>query len=311
MKIVFFGTPDIAVKTLEALIDSTHEVVGVVTQLDKEAGRGKKLAFSPVKVVALKNNIPVFQFKKIRKEGVQDLKNLNADIFITFAYGQILSQEILDIAKYGTINIHASLLPLYRGAAPINWVLMLGETKTGITIMHTAAGIDDGDMILKKEIEILPHYNAQDLTNMIASEAPHMILEVLAQIEQGTAQRIPQNHEESTYFPMLKSTDGKLWLEKSAHDVVNQIRGLTPNPGTYVVLGEKMLKVFSAKARPDILHNETAGVVLVSSAKGGLVLSCGNHEAIELIEVQAPGGKRMTAKAFLCGNSIAVGEVAK
>ncbi|MFA6859854.1 MAG: methionyl-tRNA formyltransferase [Clostridia bacterium] len=311
MRIVFLGTPEIAVKTLEALISSKHTIACVVCQPDKESGRGKKIVFSPVKSVALAHNVPVYQFNKIRKEGVNALKELNADIFITFAYGQILSQEILDIAPLGTINIHASLLPKYRGAAPINWAIINGETLTGITIMHTAAGIDNGDIICKKEIEISETENSAELSEKIATIAPEFLLETLDLIEKGTSPRTSQIESESTYFPMLKKEDGKLWLEKSAKEVVNQIRGMTPSPSAYVRLDEKEFKVFSAKVKTDIPSTKVCGTVLVSSSKQGLVLSCGNNECVELLEIQAPNGKRMTAKAYLCGKTINVGEVAK
>ena len=188
---------------------------------------------------------------------------------------------------------------------------MQGETETGITIMQTAIGIDDGDMILKHPITILPHYTAGDLTQEIANQAPEILLNALNLIENNRAEYQKQNEEEATHFPMLKSINGKLWLEKSATEIVNQIRGVTPNPGAYVVLGNKQLKVFKAIERPDILVKASCGSVLQSSAKRGLVLACGNNQAIELLEVQAPNGKRMTAKSYLCGNTIPEGEVAQ
>ena len=313
MKVIFFGTPDFAVPTLNALIEK-HEVVGVVTQLDKPIGRSKTPVFSPVKKVAVQNNIPVFQYRKIRKEGVDDLKGLNADVMVTCAYGQILSQEILDITPIGVINVHGSLLPKYRGAAPIQWSIINGDKTTGITILRSEAGMDDGDTIYMKEVDILPYETSESLFSRLSVIGAECLIHTLDLIEKGEAVYTPQNHEEATICKMLKSEMAVLDFNRSATELCNLIHGLNPWPVVKVKINDFIMKVFTARVLledevrkfvPD-LEKYKIGQVVLSNSKRGLVVKCG-QDYLYLLEIQNQNSKRMTSNAFLNGKSIPQG----
>jgi methionyl-tRNA formyltransferase len=308
MRIVFLGTPEFAVPSFRALIGHGYNVVGAFTQPDRPAGRGHKLAACPVKLEAEKAGVPVFQFQKIRSdEGVLALEALAPDLVVTAAFGQILSQKVLDIPKIGTVNVHASLLPAYRGAAPVNWCLIEGEVVTGVTTMMTDKGIDTGDILLQRELAIDPEENAEQLLARLSGIGAELLIETLEKIEAGSCPRTPQDAARASYFPMLKKEMGQIDFAMSPERVVNRIRGLNPWPGTYALMPEGALKIH--KARPVALPREAApGEIVEASAKKGLVVACGGG-AVEILEMQAPNAKPMTAKAYLAGKSLPVGYI--
>ena len=295
MRIVFLGTPDFSVSCLDALINSKHEVLAVVTQPDKARNRNMQVSFSPVKEEALKHNIKVLQYDKIRLQGVQDLKDLNPDIMVTCAYGQIISQEILDIPKYGVINVHASLLPKYRGSAPIQWAILNGEKETGITIMQTALGVDSGDIILQEKVQIKPHETAGELFDDLAKIAPSVLLKAMDLIEEGKATFTKQIEEESTHFPMLTKEDGHINWEDNGEKIINKIFGLNPWPSAYSILDGKVFKIFDA----DFEKADVESVGIIKDCK----VSC-KDGYIVLKDVQIEGKKRMNVNDFVRGCSI-------
>ena len=308
MRVVFMGTPDFAVPSFKALVARGYQVVGAFTQPDRPAGRGHKLAACPVKAEALAAGVPVFQFEKIRsEEGVAQLQALAPDVCVTAAFGQILSQKVLDIPKIGTVNVHASLLPAYRGAAPVNWCLIEGETVTGVTTMMTDKGIDTGDILLQRETEIGPEETAGQLLVRLSETGAALLIETLKKIESGSCPRNPQDTARASYFPMLKKETGLIDFTMSPERIVNLARGLNPWPGAYALLPEGALKV--RKARPvAVSHSAQPGLILEASAKKGLVVACGGG-AVEILEMQAPNGKPMSAKAYLAGKILPVGLV--
>ena len=303
MRVVFLGTPDFAVPSLEALIENGYDVVGVFTQPDRPAKRGHKLMAPPVKECALKHGIELFQFEKIKQEaGVSALKSLQPDIMITVAFGQILSKEILDIPPKGCINVHGSLLPKYRGAAPIQWAIINGETVTGVTTMYTDIGLDTGDIIQKKEIEIGERETAGELFDRMSPLGAELLIQTLKDIENGNIQREPQNEAEASHYPMLKKEMGHLAFSKTPKELCNLVRGVTPWPGAYFMLDSDIIKVLEV-VPVEIEHDKIAGTILKASVKEGLVVACKNG-AIEIIELKAPSGKQMSAKNYLMGRKI-------
>lgn len=304
MRIVFMGTPEFAVPPLKALIENGYDVVAAITQPDRPAGRGHKLMACPVKQLALENNIPVYQFEKIRlPEGVDCLKSLAPDLMVTAAFGQLLSQEILDIPKYGTVNVHASLLPQYRGSAPINWCILNGETKTGVTTMLTDKGMDTGDMLLHCETQIGELETAGELTQRLSAMGAQLLIDTL-KVYPGKL--IPEKQDESraSYQPMLNKEMGRIDWTRSAQQISCQVRGLNPWPCAYSDLLEGRIKIYLAK--PCAAEGEAeAGTVAVSSPKEGLKVACGEGW-LEILEMQAPGGKRMNAKDYLRGKKIEI-----
>ncbi len=305
MNVIFLGTPEFAVKTLEKIHNSSHKIVGVVCQADKPSGRGNKMLPPPVKVKAQELGLPVFQFNIIRTEGVDILKELNADIMVTVAYGQILSQEIIDICPHGIINVHGSLLPKYRGASPIQTAIINGETKTGITIMKTDVGIDTGDMILKAECEIEPNDTYGTLSEKLSEIGANLCIKALDQIENGNAIFTKQDDSQSTHTKMFKKEDTIIDFNKHANQIVNLVRGLNPNPISIFYLNGESYKVFEAKAM-EYIGNEANGTVIASSSKQGLVIKC-EGGAVEIVEMTAPNSKRMLTKNYLNGKTIPLG----
>lgn len=308
LNIVYFGTPQFAVMPLNALINAGHKISAVISQPDREKNRKGELLPSPVKLFAQKNGLEIFQFEKLRREGVCTLKELKADIFITAAYGQILSQEILDIPKYGTFNIHASLLPKYRGAAPVQWALINGETITGVTIMRTDIGIDTGDIILQKPIKIMPSENTQELLYKLSILGSEAVLQALNMLENNTISYTKQQENLSSHYPMIRKVDGELDFSKSAEEIKNRIRGLNPNPGCYTFLDDVMLKVHRAEVIENDTINRSFGEVVFSDVKKGLFVLCGKGN-LRLSEIQPAGGKKMADTEFLRGRSIPAGSV--
>ena len=316
MKVVFFGTPDFSIPTLTKLIESKHEVIAVVTQPDKPVGRNGKVVYSPVKQLALKYNIPVLQYEKIRRDGVEELVNLNADVFVTAAYGQILSKEILEASKLGVFNVHGSLLPKYRGAAPIQWAVINGEKVTGITILKSDVGMDDGDIISLTPVEVLENETAGELFDRLAEIGANCLIDALTMAENGTITYTPQNHAEATVCKMLKKEISVIDFSKSNTEIKNLILGLNPWPVAEMNLMEGRFKVYRAELvsqskqeQLNLCGNYRAGEVLVASPKQGLIIACGDG-LIEITELQAENGKIMPAKSLLNGKKIALNQIA-
>lgn len=307
MKIVFMGTPDFAVGALEALISAGHEITAVVTQPDKARGRSKELLPPPVKQCAQKYGLPVMQPKKIKTpEAVAELKKYPADVYIVAAFGQILSQEILDIPRYGCLNIHASLLPKYRGASPIQHVIIDGEEKTGVTIMQMDAGLDTGDMLYKKEIAIAATDTYETLHDKLMVLGGEAIVEALPLLEQGKLKPEKQEDAESCYAPLIDKSNGRIDFQKSAAEIDRLIRGVTPWPSAFTSYHGKQLKIWRAEpvaaaegSRPGEILQTDKESVTVAAARG----------ALKIYELQLEGKKRMTAHDFLLGVKMQPGEV--
>ena len=304
MRIVFMGTPEFAVPSLKALLDAGYGVVGVFTQPDRPVGRGHKLAACPVKKLAVERGVPVYQFERLRnEEGLACLRALAPDIVVTAAFGQILSQALLDVPKMGTVNVHASLLPAYRGAAPINWCILNGETRTGVTTMLTDAGVDTGAMLLRRETDIGETETAAELSARLSQLGAELLIETLKGYIAGEIAPTPQDERLASRQPMLKKEMGLIDWTRSAKEIACQARGLDPWPSAYTDYLGGTLKIY--RARPAMGEGEP-GTVLRSSAKEGLFVACGEG-ALEVLEMQAPGGKRMSARAYLAGKKIEPG----
>ena len=313
MKIVFMGTPDFAVGALQALIEAGHQVAAVVTQPDKPKGRGKELQMTPVKACAVAHDIPVFQPVKIKDpEAVAVLRGYQADIFVVAAFGQILSEEILAMPKYGCINIHASLLPKYRGAGPIQWAIIDGEKKTGVTIMQMEKGLDTGDMLMQTEVEITSHETADTLHDKLAAAGARLIVEALPKIEAGQVTPRKQNDAESCYAKMLTKSMGRIDWSLEAEKLDCLIRGLISWPGAATLLRGKTLKIWAEEpADAASFEAQTAakepGTVLAVE-KDAFYVQTGAG-VIKVTEVQPEGKRRMAVKDFLLGYPIKAGEM--
>jgi methionyl-tRNA formyltransferase len=306
LRIVFLGTPDFAVPALDKL----HErftVVASVSQPDRERDRKGRLLAAPVKKRAEELGIPVYQFANIKAE-TETLQGLDADLFVTAAYGQILSRAVLDIPRHGVFNIHASLLPKYRGAAPVQWAVANGESVTGVTVMRTAPGVDTGDILLSRRVEIAPEETAPELLQRLSVIGAEAVLEAVSRLAAGTAAFTKQDETQATYFPMLRKTDGELDFTQSAAALHALIRGFYAFPGCYTFLGERALKVYRAV----VLENETPhgdpGTVVRADSAAGLCVRCGKG-VLRLAEIQLAGGKRLSDTEFLKGHRILPGAV--
>lgn len=299
MKIVFMGTPDFAVGTLEAIIEAGHEVVLVVSQPDKPKGRSGALQHTPVKECALAHGIEVFQPTKIRlEENVEFLRKYDADIFVVAAFGQILPKSILDMPKHGCINVHASILPKYRGAAPIQWAVINGDKLTGVTIQQMDIGVDTGDIIVIKELAIADDETGGGLFDKLAVVGAEACVEALEQITNGTATRTPQNHEEATHVSMISKEFGIIDWNKPAIEIERLIRGLNPWPSAYTKLDGKTFKIWKAKVVSKETQYLPGTVVLVEKN----IMEVQTKEGVlSLLEVQLEGKKRMDIDAFLRG----------
>ncbi|MBR2699281.1 MAG: methionyl-tRNA formyltransferase [Clostridia bacterium] len=302
-RVVFMGTPEFAVPSLKALCDAGYDVVGVFTQPDRPAGRGRKLTACPVKLEALKRGLPVFQFEKVKApEGVAQLRALQPDVTVTAAFGQILTQEILDIPTRGTVNVHASLLPKHRGSAPINWCILNGDREAGVTLMLTDVGIDNGDMLTKVATPVGELETAGELTGRLSALGAELLRETLPKYLAGEI--VPEKQDEalSSYEPMLKKEMGEIDWTRDARSIANQVRGLNPWPCACTGMAGGWLKIYLARA-VETDSDAAPGTVLTASPKAGLVVKCGAG-ALEVLEMQAPGAKRMAAKAYLAGRRI-------
>ncbi|MBQ8280545.1 MAG: methionyl-tRNA formyltransferase [Roseburia sp.] len=307
MKVIFMGTPDFAVGTLEAIIEAGHEVVLVVTQPDKPKGRSGALQFPPVKECAVAHGIEVFQPTKIRlEENVEFLRKYEADIFVVAAFGQILPKSILDMPKHGCINVHASLLPKYRGAAPIQWAVINGDPVTGVTIQQMDIGVDTGDIILTKELAIAEDETGGGLFDKLAVVGAEACLEALEQIANGTATRTPQNHDEATHVSMISKEFGNIDWNKSVVEIERLIRGLNPWPSAYTKLDGKTFKIWKAKVVSEEMADAAGRVIRVD--KGVMEVQTGKG-VLSLLEVQLEGKKRMEVDAFLRGYQVEQGSV--
>lgn len=301
------GTPDFAVGTLEAIIEAGHEVVLVVTQPDKPKGRSGALQFPPVKECAVAHGIEVFQPTRIRlEENVEYLKKYDADIFVVAAFGQILPKSILDMPKHGCINVHASLLPKYRGAAPIQWAVINGDPVTGVTIQQMDIGVDTGDIIVTKELAIAEDETGGGLFDKLAVVGAEACIEALTQIENGTATRTPQNHEEATHVSMISKEFGLIDWNKPAVEIERLIRGLNPWPSAYTKLDGKTFKIWKAKVVSEEKEGEAGCIIHVD--KGTMEVQTGKG-VLSLLEVQLEGKKRMEVDAFLRGYSVEEGKL--
>lgn len=299
MRIVFMGTPDFAAVSLKKLIDKNYDIVGVFSQSDKPKGRGYKLVMPPVKEIALEHNIPVFQPKTLRNEESFDIiKELNPDIIVVVAYGKILPKNILDYPKLGCVNVHGSLLPKYRGAAPIQYSILNGEKETGITTMFMGEGLDTGDMLLKVSTPIGENETYGELHDRLAVMGSDILVDTLELLAENKITPIKQDDEKSTYAHMIDKKMGELDFTKPAKEVHNLIRGLSPAPCAYTQLGKKLLKVYKAVLREDL--KGTPGNVL---SEKQFIIACGDY-AIEFTEIQLEGKKRINADEFLCGRKL-------
>ncbi len=301
------GTPEFAVPTLELLHSRKHSLAGVFTQPDRPSGRGQNPAAPPVKQAALRLGLPVHQPEKIRTPEVLELlRSLAPEAIVVVGYGKILPQTILDIPRYGCFNLHASLLPKYRGAAPINWALICGETATGVTTMRMDAGMDTGPILLQQEVEIAPEDDALTLSQKLAALGAPLMAETLRRIEAGDLAPKPQDHSQATLAPMLKKEDGLVDWNSPAGDIVNRVRGLAPWPGAYTRFRGALLHIWKARSVGDWeLAEQEPGTLLVRGRR--LLVTCGAG-MLEPLEVQLEGKRRLSAADFLNGARIQPGE---
>ncbi len=307
MRILFMGTPDFAVDTLQALIQSRHEVIGVVTQPDRPKGRSGKMQFSPVKETALKNGLAVFQPERVKEKAfVRLLKEMAPDVIVVVAFGQILPKEILQIPKYGCLNVHASLLPKLRGAAPIQWAVIEGEKESGVTIMQMDEGLDTGDILLAQSYTLHPKETGGSLFGRLAKFGGPLVLRTLDDAEEGRLHPVPQKDGQHTYAKMLSKSSGRMDFSKTAAELERLIRGLNPWPSAYCFLDGKMLKIWEA----DVLSEEA--IPEADQAENGEIVAVGRDSFtvktgdgfLEILSVQLEGKKRMDTGAFLRGYSL-------
>ena len=306
MRILFMGTPEFAAVSLRALTEAGYPICGVYTQPDRPKNRGHKLTGSPVKEAALDRNLPVFQPVSLREGGAaEEIRALHPDLIVVAAYGKILPEEILAIPPFGCINVHSSLLPRYRGAAPINWAILNGETETGVSIMYMAKALDAGDVILQKAVSIGEQEDAASLTVRLADLGAAALLDAVSSIEAGTASRTPQREEEATYAPLLSRDLSPVDWTRPAHAIHCQIRGLVPWPGAVTDrIGGETVKLWAAEETEDT--SDAAPGTVVQAEKRGIGLVCGDGTVLRITQLQGPGGKRMSAGAYLLGHRVEV-----
>lgn len=307
MRVVFMGTPDFAVPVLEAILQAGHQVLGVYTQPDKPKGRGKSMQYTPVKEKALEYDIPVFQPVRVREpEVIEEIRSLKPDIIIVVAFGQILSEELLAVPPYGCVNVHASLLPKYRGAAPIQRVIMDGEKESGVTTMYMAKGLDTGDMIEQTVVPIAPKETGGSYHDKLAKAGASLCISTMEKIEAGTAQRTPQKDADSCYAHMLKKEMGELNFEQSAEVLERLIRGLNPWPSAYTHLQGKTLKIYEAEPVEIPEDRKAQPGTVIAVDKKSFTIQC-NPGGLRIMELQLEGKKRMKTDAFLLGYSVTEG----
>lgn len=308
MKILFMGTPDFAKESLESVYNAGYDILGVVTNPDRPKGRGMKMVASPVKEFAISKNLEIYQPEKIRNnsEFIDKMKSLEPDVICVVAYGKILPKEILDIPRLGCINVHGSLLPKYRGAAPIQWAVINGDKTTGITTMYMDVGMDSGDMILKQEVEIGPDETTGEVWNKLSKIGGSLLVKTLEKIENGTAPRIKQD-DNFTMAPMLDKEMSKIdWDNKTAQEIKNLVRGLDPIMGTYSYLDGKKIKIWKVDVLPEDNSDVENGTVIKADSKEGLYIKAKNG-IVKVLEIQGENAKRMSVQDFLRGNKIEIG----
>ncbi len=304
MKVIFLGTPFFAVESLKSILSSRHEVVAVVTQPDRVNGRNGKITFCPVKQYASERGIPVHQFENISREGEEILRSYGADIMVTAAYGQILRQNILDLCPHGIINVHASILPEYRGSSPVQWAILDGKKELGVTIMQTELGVDTGDIILMDKVT-LSEENTEEALIALSYLGANLIVKALDSIEEGTATFTKQDESKATHCRMLKKEDGKIDFSQPSHRIVDFVRGMTPWPSAYFSSENGVMKV----TRCNVAEGSgRVGEILFADHKRGLVVACGEG-AVELVRIKPENGKEMDAKAYLLGKKLTVGGI--
>ena len=308
MKVVYMGTPDFAVDTLEAIVKAGHEVALVVTQPDKAKGRGKKVCYTPVKEKALEHDLPVAQPEKVREEDfVEKLRAIAPDVIVVVAFGQILPESILNIPKYGCINVHASLLPAYRGAAPIQWAVIDGLTESGVTTMYMEKGLDTGDIILQSKLSLAPDETGGSLFDKLAKEGAILLVKTLTMLGDGTATRTKQDDSKSSYAKMLTKDMGCLDFTKDAVILERLIRGLNPWPSAFTKIQDKTLKIYVAEVvSEDVITFAAEPGTVVAVDKKSFTVRCGKG-ALRILNLQLEGKKRMDTAAFLLGYKIETG----
>lgn len=312
LNVLFMGTPDFARDSLEALYNANYNIIGVVTNPDRPKGRGMKMIASPVKEFALEKQIEVYQPEKVKNniEFIDQIKGLKPDVICVVAYGKILPKEILDIPRLGCINLHGSILPKYRGAAPIQWAVLNGDKETGVTTIYMNEGMDSGDIILKETVDIGENETTGELWDRLSKIGAKLLVETIKQIEDGTAPRIPQG-EEFTKAPMLNKEMSKIdWKTMESQKIKNLVRGLDPIMGTFTMYQDKKIKIWKVEVLLDYSGNEEAGSIVVASDKQGLTVKTIDG-AINVLEIQGENGKRMNICDFLRGNKLEVGIVLK
>lgn len=308
MRIIFMGTPDFSVPCLEALIKSDNEIVGVFTQPDKPKGRGYELTPPPVKVCAMNNNLPVFQPASMRNgEALEIINSLNAELIIVVAFGKILPKEILESVKYGCINIHASLLPKLRGAAPIQWSILNGETETGVTSMQMDVGLDTGDMLIKKAMSIPEDMTAEELFDELSQMGAEVLIETIEALKNNELRPEKQDDSLSNYAPIISKEICPIDFSKSAVEVHNKVRGLYSWPIATTVINGKKFKIHKSKILTENFSGKSGEIV---DTNNRLVIMCGDGKCVEILEIQAEGKKKMDTQSFLRGQRIEKGTVA-
>ncbi len=310
LNILFMGTPDFAKDSLEALYNANYKIIGVVTTPDRPKGRGMKMNTSPVKDFAISKDIKIYQPEKIKNniEFINEIKNLNPDIICVVAYGKILPKEILDIPKYGCVNLHGSILPKYRGAAPIQWAILNGDTTTGVTTIYMDEGMDSGDIILKETVEIKEDETTGELWERLSKVGAKLLVETISEIEDGTAPR----QKQSQYYslaPMLNKEMSKIdWNTMTKIEIKNLVRGLNPIMGAYTIYKGKKIKIWKIEISNENYDNELPGTILKSNDKTGLTIKTIDG-AINVLEIQGENAKKMSIYDFLRGNKLEVNEV--
>ena len=309
IRIVYMGTPDFAVEPLEAIIKAGYEVTAVVTQPDKQKGRGKEVKMTPVKECALRHGIPVFQPVKIKEpEAVAELEKYQADLFVVAAFGQLLSEEILNMPEYGCINIHASLLPAYRGAAPIQWAVLNGEKESGVTIMQMDKGLDTGDMLLKRSVELSPKETGDSLHDKLMHLGAELIVEALSKLEKGELVPEKQKDELSSYAKKLTKAMGQIDWSKDAVSLERWIRGLNSWPSAYTIFGGKTLKIWEAQVAEENGAQKAEPGQVVSVSRESFTVACGQGE-LQILSLQLEGKKRVSTREFLLGYQVEPGMI--
>jgi len=307
MRVIFLGTPDFAVPSLERLIQAGHEILAVYTQPDRPSGRGRQMAAPPVKQAALKHNLPVRQPERIRRpEVVAELAELRPEVMVVVGYGQIIPQPVIDIPPLGIINVHASLLPKYRGAAPVQWAIARGETETGVTTMRIDAGLDTGDILLQRATPIHPEEDAVSLAARLAGLGAELLVETLDGLRLGTIMPVKQDHAQASYAPLLRKEDGLIDWRLPALEIHNRVRGFVPWPGSHTRFRNRELLIWKSRPVGDPIEGEPGKLVVCDRR---LLVCCGRNTGLELLELQLEGRKRISVGEFLSGQHVATGEM--